>query len=81
MDIVSIFETFGLPVAVIIALMWYIVYSGKQYQERLQQMSETHQKETQAYTDALAKNTEVISRNTVVLERLCVMLGDKEGTM
>lgn len=80
MDIATIFENFGLPVAVIIALMWYIVYISKQYQTRISELHDNHKKETEAFTAAIDRSTETINRNTVVLERLCTMLGDKEGT-
>lgn len=81
MDIMQIFNEFALPIAVIIALMWYIVYQGKQYQERVKELTQAHKSESEAFTAALEKNADIISRNTVVLERLCTMMGDKEGTV
>lgn len=81
MDIATIFESFGLPVAVIIALMWYIVYTQKQYQQRISEMHANHKEETAAFTAAIDRSTDAIARNTIVLERLCTMLGDEEGTI
>lgn len=80
MELSTIFESFALPVAVIIALMWYVVHQGKEYQDRIAELTKLHQEESKSYTASLNHNAEVISRNTVVLERLCTMLGDKDGT-
>lgn len=80
MDLTTIFNSFAFPVAVVMALMYYIVTKDKAQRESMErkdkqiaELTETHSQESSQFTSAL-------NRNTVVLERLCTLLGDR-GTL
>lgn len=62
--ILEVLQNFGLSVAVIFALMWYIIYKDK-----------SHKEESKAYTDTIQKNTDAMNEMRVVMERLCTVIG------
>lgn len=87
MDITTIFNSFAFPTAVVIAIMWFVVWRETAHANQIQKKDEMildlvkmHKEETSKFTEAIDRSTEGLSRNTVVVERLCTMLGDKEGT-
>lgn len=68
-DLIQVIENFGVTVAVLIAMMWYIVYKDK-----------NHKEESRLYTETIQKNTDAMADMRVVLERLATIISDgKEG--
>lgn len=80
MDITTIFNQFAFPVAVVMALMWYIVKTDQSHRETMRQKDEQIAALNAQHSAESSEFTAALNRNTVVLERLCTMLGDKEGT-
>ena len=57
-DIVSIINTAGFPIAMCLALMWYV-----------KSLTETHKSETSEFVEALNKNTLVLQQLCDKLEK------------
>lgn len=64
-DLIQVIENFGVTVAVLIAMMWYIVYKDK-----------NHKEESRLYTETIQKNTDAMADMRVVLERLATIISD-----
>lgn len=78
MDIVSVVESLGIQVAMLVAMMYYIVYKDKAHREEMKDLRTEHKAEADGFAEAIRNNTEVMSRTNIVIERLCTIM-TKEG--
>lgn len=66
--IINILDKYGLPIAVIAALMWYIIYKDK-----------AHAAESKAVTEALDKNTAAMIDMRLLLAQLMVRKEEEDA--
>lgn len=65
---VSTIANLGFPIAICIALLWYIYREANAQREFIKEMNAQHDKETKEYTEAL-------NNNTMAIQRLCDKMG------
>lgn len=65
--ITSIITTVGFPIAMCLAMGWYVKYVTDKQREELKHLNEQHDKEMTNITSAL-------NNNTLALQKLCDMI-------
>lgn len=69
MDIITLIQTFGFPVAACAAMAWYVKYITDENNKRLDDLNRDHKEEVQSLSTALANNTLALQKLTDYLTR------------
>lgn len=64
MDILTIIQTFGFPVAACVAMAWYVKYITDENNKRLDELNHEHKEEVSSLSTALQNNTLALQKLT-----------------
>lgn len=69
-SITQLITSMGFPIAMCIAMAWYVKDTNEKHREEVRQLNDQHNQEMQQVTTAL-------NNNTLALQRLCDKLGEE----
>lgn len=69
MDIITLIQSFGFPVAACAAMAWYVKYITDENNKRLDELNHEHKEEVSSLSTALSNNTLALQKLTDYLTR------------
>lgn len=69
MDIITLIQTFGFPIAACAAMGWFVWWSTNENNRRLDDLNRDHKEEVNSLSTALANNTLALQKLTDYLTR------------
>ena len=75
MDVITLIQSFGFPVAACSVMAWYVKYITDQNNSRLDSMNKEHREE-------VSRLSSVLENNTLAIQKLTdyIMYGDSNGS-
>lgn len=68
MDIVTIIQTVGFPIAACVGMAWYVKYITDQHNAQMDKLTDTYQ-------ESISEIKNAVENNTIVMTRLTTQLG------
>ena len=69
MDVITIIQSFGFPIAACACMAWYVKYITDENNKRLDDLNRDHKEEVQSLSEALQNNTLALQKLTDYLTR------------